>query len=35
LFLRPEHETLLEDMEPLDLGVRTGDGDSDEKADGW
>ena len=35
LFLRPEHEILLGDMESLDLGVRSGDGDSDEKADGW
>ena len=28
LFLRPEHEILLGDMESLDLGVRGDDGDT-------
>ena len=36
LFLRPEHEILLGDMESLDLGVPGGDGELvDEKVDGW
>jgi len=36
LFLRPEHEILLGDMESLDLGVRGDDGDIvDDNVDGW
>ena len=36
LFLRPEHEILLGDMESLDLGLQTGDGEiTDGKVDGW
>ena len=36
LFLRPEHEILLGDMESLDLGVRGDDGDTaDDNVDGW
>ena len=36
LFLRPEHEILLGDMESLDLGVRGDEGDiADDNVDGW
>jgi hypothetical protein len=36
LFLRPEHEILLGDMESLNLGVRGEDGDIvDDNVDGW
>ncbi|KAF8812952.1 hypothetical protein BYT27DRAFT_7335330 [Phlegmacium glaucopus] len=36
LFLRPEHEILLGDMESLDLGVQGGDGEViDGNVDGW
>ena len=36
LFLRPEHEILLGDMESLDLGIQCGDGELvDEKVDEW
>ncbi|EDR03142.1 uncharacterized protein LACBIDRAFT_307636 [Laccaria bicolor S238N-H82] len=36
LFLRPEHEVLLGEMESLDLGVRGGDGELESRSlDGW
>jgi len=36
LFLRPEHEILLGDMESLDLGMQGGDGEvADGYVDGW